>query len=233
MTAFVTGNKTSSDAAKGPELYISDYAVLPPLLAQEGRRLPRVLWEPSCGNGALVLPLRRLRYEVTATDLHDWGCPDSSGDVDFFSDIASRYLPVTNIGTRIGIVSNPPFGPVEEYIERATRMAPYTALLLRFSFLESGGRFRWWNSVGLQRVHLIIDRVPMMHRHGWQGPRLEQSGLAFAWFIFETGKRPRKSFPVHMVIWKEAARLYPEMPGDRPAAAKSQIGLFDSEETGR
>ena len=52
MVEFLTGNKTASMAARGDDFYASPYAALPPLLVAERRRLPKVLWEPSCGNGA-------------------------------------------------------------------------------------------------------------------------------------------------------------------------------------
>ena len=223
MTGLLTGNKTASKADRGPDFYASPYAALPPLLVAEGRKLPRRLWEPSCGNGALVLPLRNRGFDVTATDLHDWGCPGSSGNVDFFSAVCEEHQPEGEFG----ILTNPPFGDVEEYVERATGLSLYVALLLRLAFLESEGRMNWWAGVGLQRVHIISERLPIMHRHGYDGPKLSNAGMCFAWFIFESGKRPRKSIPLRWWSWKAAARRYPQMDADTPPMAKDQLGLFE------
>jgi hypothetical protein len=222
--ALLTGNKTASMATRGLDFYASPYAALPPLLVAEGRRLPKILWEPAAGNGALVLPLRNRGFDVTATDINDWGCPDSAGDVDFLTDLAERHRPEGPFG----ICTNPPFGIIEEFVERAVKLSPYVALLCRLAFLESEGRMKWWQQVGLRRVHLISDRLPMMHRSGWDGPKLDKAGMCFCWFIFEPGKRPAHQVPVRWISWKECCRRYPQTDADTPPAAKDQLGLFET-----
>ena len=160
MAGFLTGNKTASFEERGSaDFYASPYAALPPLLVAEGKRLPKILWEPSCGNGALVLPLRNRGYTVHATDINDWNCPDSESGVDFLSDYAVRSAADFEPGIQ-GIVTNPPFNIIERYVERATTLSPYVALLCRLAFLESEGRMKWWREVGLRRVHLIAERLP-------------------------------------------------------------------------
>lgn len=223
MAAILTGNKTASAAERGADFYASPFAALPPLLVAEGRRLPRTIWEPSCGNGALVLPLRNRGFNVVATDLHDWGCPDATGGVDFLSTRAGFFRPEAPFG----IVTNPPFGIVEDFIDRAVRLAPYVALLLRLAFLESEGRMKWFPQVGLRRVHIIGERLPMMHRHGYEGPKLSNAGMCFAWFIFEARKRPMRQVSCRWVSWKESCRRYPQTDADVPPAAKDQLGLFE------
>lgn len=223
MAGILTGNKTASMATRGSDFYASPYAALPPLLVAEYGKLPGTLWEPSCGNGALVLPLRNRGFNVIATDLHDWGCPDSTGSVDFFSEVATGFRPDGSFG----IVTNPPFAGVEEYVERAIGLAPYVALLLRLAFLESEGRMNWFPHVGLQRVHVIGERLPMMHRHGYDGPKLSNAGMCFAWFIFERDKRPIRRVPLRWVSWKESSRRYPQTEADVPPVAKDQLGLFE------
>lgn len=227
MSGLLTGNKTATRAERGDDFYASPYAALPPLLVAEGRRLPRVLWEPAAGNGALVIPLRNRRFTVRATDLRDWGCPDCEPEIDFTgplaaavgADMAAQHL-------RFGIVTNPPFGIIEPFIERAIAMAPYVAILCRLAFLESEGRMKWWRRVGLQRVHLIAERLPMMHRHGYDGPKLSNAGMCFAWFIFEPGLRERTHVPIRWVSWKDAARRFPQTDIDAPPMARDQLGLF-------
>lgn len=225
MAGIITGNKTATRAVRGDDFYASPYAALPPLLVAEGSRLPKTIWEPSSGNGALVIPLRNRGYQVTATDLRDWGCPDSEGGVDFLSTVADSYRP----DGHFGIVTNPPFGIVREYVERAAGLAPYIALLLRLAFLESEGRMHWFPQVGLRRVHVIGERLPMMHRHGYEGPKLSNAGMCFAWFIFEPQKRPIRQVPIRWVSWKAACRKFPQTDADTPPSAKDQLGLFGVE----
>lgn len=226
MPRLLTGNRTATKAERGDDFYASPYAALPPLLVAEGRRLPKVIWEPACGNGALVLPLRNRGFLVHATDLNAWGCPGSEADIDFTGDIAA------GLGARIaqdnpvfGIVTNPPFGIIEQFVERAVAMSPYVALLCRLAFLESEGRMKWWQRVGLRRVHLIAERLPMMHRHGYDGPKLSNAGMCFAWFIFEHG-RPQRGITLRWISWKAACRKHPQTIFDDPPVAQQFLPLF-------
>ncbi|ESZ60672.1 hypothetical protein NL532_24220 [Mesorhizobium sp. C120A] len=227
--SLLTGNKTASKEVRGVDFYASPYAALPPLLVAEGKRLPKVLWEPAAGNGALVLPLRNRGFKVAATDINDWGCPDSESSVDFTSDLAAQYgASLRRSHPDFGIVTNPPFGIIEQFVERAVAMSPYVALLCRLAFLESEGRMNWWKQVGLRRVHLISERLPMMHRHGYVGPKLSNAGMCFCWFIFEPGKRPAHQVPIRWISWKAACRKFPQTDADTPPTAKEQLGLFEA-----
>lgn len=224
MAGLLTGNKTARKAVRGDDFYASPYAALPPLLVAEGKRLPKVIWEPACGNGALVLPLRNRGFEVVATDLNDWGCPGSTGGIDFLDHYAGEFR--VSLPDNLGIVTNPPFGIVEDFVERAVAMAPYVALLLRLAFLESAGRMNWFPQVGLRRVHVIGERLPMMNRHGYDGPKLSSTGMCFAWFVFERGARKAHQVPVSWVSWKRAVRKFPETDADIPPTATHRMPLF-------
>jgi hypothetical protein len=230
VAGLLTGNKTASKATRGDDFYASPYAALPPLLVAEGRRLPKAIWEPAAGNGALVLPLRNRGYSVLATDINDWGCPQCAGGVDFTSDLAVGYGKILAAhNDAFGIVTNPPFGIIEQFVDRAVAMAPYVALLCRLAFLESEGRMNWWKRVGLRRFNLIAERLPMMHRHGYDGPKLSNAGMCFAWFVFEPGKKPIAQVPIRWVSWKEACKRFPQTDADTPPVAKDQLGLFAGE----
>lgn len=220
MASLVTGNKNAGKKVRGDDFNETPYAALPPLLAAEGKRLPKVLWEPYCGNGALVVPLRNRGYAVTATDLRNRGCPASAPGVDFLSHVAAEYRPAG----QFGIVSNPPYTAVEQHIERAVGLAPYVAFLLRLAFLESEGRMHWWREVGLRRVHLISERLPMMHRENYDGPKQDKGAMAFAWFIFANAGVGARTFqvPVRWVSYKAACRRFPMQEADRPPTASAE-----------
>ena len=224
MAGLITGNKTASAEVRGDDFYASPYAALPPLLVAERGKLPKAIWEPACGNGALVVPLRNRGFQVWATDKNEWGCPVSTTGIDFTSDLATRYR--DDLPEEIGIVTNPPFNIIERFVERAAALAPYTALLCRLAFLESETRMNWFPHVGLRRVHVIGERLPMMHRHGYEGPKLSSAGMCFAWFIFEPRKKPTRRVPVSWVSWKKACRAYPQTDADIPPTAASTLPLF-------
>jgi hypothetical protein len=183
---------------RGLEFYETPYEALPPLLCAEGRRLPKLLAEPACGKGAIVLPLRARGYEVIASDIIDRGCPDSSVE-NFLDQRSCRAL---------GIITNPPFdgtaGGIEDFAEHAVRLANYVALFARLA---------------LSRIVKIADRLPMIHREGYDGPRQASNGQCYGWFIFEP-QRPRRAFtPVYSRLWKRDVQRWPALPADQRGVA--------------
>lgn len=214
--------KAAARAERGLDFYASPYEALPPLLCAEGGKLPRYLWEPACGNGALVIPLRNRGYSVYASDIVDRGCPQASIS-DFF-----RHDLGVSFG---GIVTNPPFdgaaGGIEDFTERACRLVPYVAIFARLAWFESEGRFHWFPRMGLSRIIKIADRLPMMHREGYEGPKLSSSGQCFGWFIFEPQKRRKPFVPVYSRLWRQDVRQFPITDADVPPTAKDQaLPLF-------
>lgn len=225
--SLITGNLRNAQPEGDANFYSSPYACLPPLLVAEGKRLPKAIWEPACGNGALVVPLRNRGFNVTATDLHDWGCPQSATGIDLRSDTATGIAAQLSLDhERFGILTNPPFNIIEEFVERAVALSPYVALLCRLAFLESEGRMHWFPRVGLRRIHIIGERLPMMHRHGYEGPKLSNAGMCFAWFVFCHGPRQSRQVPARWISWKQSARKFPQMPEDDPPAAVQTLPLF-------
>jgi hypothetical protein len=146
-------------------------------------RLPHVIWEPACGTGNIVRVLRQAGHQVIATDLNDRGCPDSTAGIDFL-------IPYMNgLPTSVAaIVTNPPFAVAEDFIELALERAPLVVMLLRLAFYESKRRSHILENCGLARIHCFAKRLPMMHRAGWEG-RKANSGMAFAWFVFDRAHR--------------------------------------------
>jgi hypothetical protein len=139
-------------------------------------RLPPRLWEPACGRGAIVDVLRAAGHEVIGSDLVDYGRPD------FFSrrDFLMERLP----SGCACIVTNPPFKIAEAFVAHALDLCPRVAMLLRLAFLESERRRDILENRGLARVHVFRNRLPMMHRDGWQGPKAS-SATPFAWFVWD------------------------------------------------
>lgn len=139
--------------------------------------LPERLWEPACGPGAIVRELRAVGHDVLATDLVDYGCENSQSGVDFL-------LPGFDASDRQAIVTNPPFKLASEFVARALELCPLVVMLLRLQFLEGSRRSPIIDGGHLARVNVFRNRLPMMHRDGWEGPRAP-STTAYAWFVWD------------------------------------------------
>ncbi|TJZ85812.1 hypothetical protein [Paracoccus hibiscisoli] len=74
------------------------------LFARDGARIREcgTVWEPACGDGALVREIRAMGMPCCASDLIDRGCPDS-WTADFYTCFRSRGR---------AIITNPPFSEI-------------------------------------------------------------------------------------------------------------------------
>ena len=135
--------------------------------------LPHWLWEPCAGNGAIVRVLRDRGHAVIASDIvaREFELHFSA---DFFS---LKKAPVDCTA----IVSNPPFRDADRFVRHALDLVPHVHLLLRLAFLESVRRTDILEHRGLRAVRVFRNRLPLMHRDGWTGPRAS-SAIAFSWF---------------------------------------------------
>lgn len=164
-------------------------------------RLPHGLWEPHCGHGAIAEVLLDAGHAVVATDIENRGYSHQSAAADF---LYWRRVPP---GVE-GIVMNPPYAEAALHVQHALSICPYVVALLRLQFLEAGnektdaGRARLFclDHGHLARVYVFRERLPMMHREGWTGPRATNT-VAFAWFIFD-GDHNGQPTTIHRISWK-------------------------------
>ena len=121
------------DSARGNDLYETPEVATLALLRAEP--LPRTIWEPACGPGAIVRVLRDAGHRVIATDLIDYRSPDRDhAGRDF---LLERRAPD---GVEM-IVTNPPFKLAAQFAAHALSLCPRVAMP-RLSFLESGNEKR-------------------------------------------------------------------------------------------
>lgn len=108
-----------------------------------------VCWEPHAGGGAFVRALGAAGAgAVIAGDISgQWGAP-----LDFLTAPWPAILPCD------WIVGNPPFRNHEAHIDRALRMAPNVAFLLRLAVMESAARAPMWKRWPLRRVTVLAER---------------------------------------------------------------------------
>ena len=154
---------------RGLDLYETPPCATEALLRVE--QLPHWVWEPAAGRGAIVNVLRDHGHAAIASDVSttDSRCTSSR---DFLTQTKAP------VGVEC-IITNPPFQIVNDFVAHALDLCPRVIMLARLAFLESRAPHRAFsNSRGLARVHVFRNRLPMMHRDGWNGPaRFKRGGL--------------------------------------------------------
>lgn len=188
-------------ADRGLDLYESPPEAVRALLGAEW--LPRRIWEPACGPGAIVRVLRAAGHDVIASDVQDYGCPAQNFTGDF---LAQRSAP---FGAEC-IVTNPPFKLAGEFVAHGLTLCPRVVMLLRLAFLESERRRPILDNDLLARVLPFRNRLPMMHRDSWAGPRSSNS-IAHAWFVWDLSHRGPTQ--MHRISWQAL-----DACEDRPSA---------------
>jgi hypothetical protein len=105
----------------------------------------QTVWEPACNRGFMARPLAEKFGRVIATDLHDYGWPGMTGQLDFTLGFPDDYGPPD------WVITNPPFKSAETFAEVALRRATFgVALLCRSS---------WWHGIKRQK-RLLTPRPP-------------------------------------------------------------------------
>lgn len=172
--AVTAGNTRSPLRERKDDLYETPREAVRALL--EAEPLPLHVWEPACGPGAIVRELETAGHNVLATDLVDYGWGHTAG-----ADFLMEAPPPAPFDC---IVTNPPYKLAGEFAAHGLRLCSKVVLLLRLNFLESEGRRAVLESGHLARVHVFRNRLPMMRRAGWEGPKAS-STQAHAWFVWE------------------------------------------------
>jgi hypothetical protein len=173
---------------------------VPCLLAVEGGRLKRFefIFEPACGDGALVVPLRDAGFKVIASDLIDRGCPDSHVQDFLAADFGTKS---EGQRRRIACFTNPPFDRADAFILKACANYDYVAMILRLRYLapqhliDDAGQgdihknAPIWQQTRIPLARVIIPKArwKMMHRDGYAGPKLKGGLTDYAIFIWEAG----------------------------------------------
>ena len=173
------------NSARGNDLYETPEVATLALLRAEP--LPRTIWEPACGPGAIVQVLRDAGHQVIATDLVDYRSPDQDhGGRDF--------LPERRASDGVEmIVTNPPFKLAAQFAAHALSLCPRVATLLRLSFLETGnektkaGRARLFVLDSGQSGADPCFSKPLADDAPRRLGRSATNSVAFAWFVWERG----------------------------------------------
>ncbi len=157
--------------------------------------LPLRIWEPAAGRRAIASILTDAGHQVLCTDLVRRGAPGVHEGIDFLME------PVACDGIDC-IVTNPPFKLADEFIRHGLKLCPKVIMLLRWAYAEGAGRSDIIDG-HLSRVWLGKERLPMMHRDGWEGHKDTNSGQPFAWFVFEREPPMPGQFTVRRMSWRD------------------------------
>jgi hypothetical protein len=160
----------------GPDFYPTPGWATHALINNE--RFEGRIWEPACGDGAMVRVLAEIGQPVDATDLYDRGFGETG--VDFLG--SSRNVE--------NIVTNPPYNSAEGFVEAGLRQTTRKlCLLLRLAFLEGANRQKTiFAKNPPARVWVFSERITFYPA----GAEVKGSGTtAYAWFIWDkqTGGR--------------------------------------------
>ena len=156
----------------------------------------QMIWEPACGPGAIVRELRDAGFCVLATDLVNYGLDGSTAGIDFL-------MERPKFGSPDVIVTNPPFKLADEFTRHALTLADTVWIFQRLSWLEGAKRADLIDT-HLDQILLGIERLPMMHRDGWEGPKLAASAMPFAWFRFERRRELGRATRFKRISWRGA-----------------------------
>lgn len=160
--------------------------------------LPRRIWEPACGPGAIVRELRAAGRDVVSSDLVSYGTPDQ----DYTADFLMEFRAPEGVG---GIVTNPPFKLSDAFVRKGLELCPVVIILNRLAFLEGAGRSDIIDR-HLERVWVGVERLPMIHRDGWEGPKAS-SAMPFAWFVFRRD-RLGASTTLRRISWRDPGAIH-------------------------
>jgi hypothetical protein len=138
------------------------------------------IWEPACGDGAMVRVLMQTGCPVEATDLYDRGY--GAAGVDFLKSARS-------VGN---IVTNPPYNAAEGFVRAGLLQSRQKlALLLRLAFLEGANRQRTiFAKTPPTRVWVFSERITFYPAGAVQ----KGSGTtAYAWFVWDKQNQGRET----------------------------------------
>lgn len=162
--------------ARRNEFFATPSEVTRAFLQVEGDRLREYskVWEPACGDGAMVRELTAAGYDVVSTDLVDRG--GAARLLDFYSAV-DRLAPA--------MVTNPPFSQCSSdgkmrWIKHAIDLGvEYMALLLPSAWPYAQERREVLRRWPLAREHKVGWRID------WTGDK--QSPASHSWFVWERG----------------------------------------------
>lgn len=136
------------------------------------------VWEPACGEGAISKVLKAFKCDVVSTTLTDRG----------YGETGRNFMLAKELRAPI-IVTNPPFGIIDDFVEHALSLDPdVLAIFARSKFKEGAERYRRIHSRRpfnieyqfIERIVFFAGDTPKEDQPGWNTE-------AFSWFVWLKG----------------------------------------------
>ena len=116
--------------------------------------LPRRIWEPACGDGALARVLAQHGHKLTCSDIDPR--MDGAAKIDFVK--PGQTIKAVSSGD-FAIVTNPPFSLAEAFIRRALSITPQVVLLLKANYWNAASRLPLYEEHPPSRVMPLTFRI--------------------------------------------------------------------------
>lgn len=136
------------------------------------------IWEPAAGHHLIANTLKEAGYEVTTTDIADYG----------FGDEIGNFLEVTAEDSWDGdIITNPPYGLSTEFAVKALEVVKpghKVAMFLRTLFLEGTKRYEKLFKENPPKVIYVFTNRQVSDKND---DFSKGSAVSYSWFVWEKG----------------------------------------------
>lgn len=136
-------------------------------------KLPKTIWEPACGDGAIAKVLEQRGHTVVATDLNDhgYGIPRRDFLMEYRAEASA-------------IITNPPFKLAEEFIRHAIALdVDLIAMFLKATYWQAATRTKLFKQCPPTQIYALAWR-PDFSGEG-------QPTMECAWHVWRRKSRQR------------------------------------------
>lgn len=176
------------------DLYETHPVAIDTFLRYHDSQIPNKVWECCAGRGAISRRIKLTGRSVIATDLNSHVGADE--DIETSIDFLMEFEPRADM-----IITNPPYKLANDFIRHSLSLGCVFAGLMPLLYLSGANRSDILRHC--INCYVGIERLPMMHREGWNGPKIDSSSIPFAWFVFDVTKTV-DTIPVKRVSWRDA-----------------------------
>ncbi len=138
--------------------------------------------EQSAGNGNFIQAIRNKGYTnvIVANELREdenANLHKSGANFVYHTDFLNETIPNHDVRT---VITNPPYSLAREFVERSKELYPNAEIimLLRLAFLESKGRYEFWQRNPVSKLYILSKRPSFING--------KTDATAYAWFVWNS-----------------------------------------------
>ena len=182
--ADILGCASPTNTRDPDDFYATPQECTEALIAAEGDRLPRRVWDPCCGRGDISTVLKRSGRDVVSTDLIDRGYGEGGRD------FLLQRIPLAR-----AIVTNPPFKGAEAFLRHAAELGiEYVAFLHKAHWLNAAERGVMVESVWCPARCYLLQWRPDFKNQG--SPTMDCN-----WYVFTRASMRERSW-TSSLLWR-------------------------------